>query len=340
MRQKVRSALQRLWYPLKKETLEDLKASVVNIQEHLKLALQVLQLDTAVESKKLLVGLRRQATAQEESLAQVSAQNQRILDVQQSDEHRKIAAWLSAPDPWVNHESARRRHEAQTGDWLLQSDRYQRWKSGDHGPLWVYGKAGCGKTVLCSTIIEDVKRYCESKPSTEYSVFYFTFSDEHKQSDGDLLRSLVAQLGWREPSMSMLRHAYGSPHRSIPSTDELQKILLVSIRLCERVFLLMDAIDECPEDRDVRQSVLDRVERLTQGAPNLQIFVTSRELPAFREPMVALGFECVRIATSAVDADIRTYVANELSRHRSFRRFGPATLDLIKNTILRKANGM
>lgn len=56
--------------------------------------------------------------------------------------------------------------------------------------------------------------------------------------------------------------------------------------------------------------------------------------------MDALGFESLRVATPAVDADIQIYVSTQLSRDRHFRKFGPATLGLIETTIAGKADGM
>lgn len=339
-REKVRSALQRSWYPLKKETLGKLKDNVIEVQERLKLALQVLQLDIDVVSQKLLVGLQRQVAGHGASFAQTFAQNQRIPDVQQLDEFRKIVAWLSAADPWTNHDSARQRHESQTGNWLLQADQYKKWKLDETSHLWTYGKAGCGKTVLCSTAVVDIQGHCRNSVDTACAFFYFSFSDEHKQTDDDLLRSLVAQLGWREPGLSMLRQAYANPNRSVPRPDELEKILLASIKSCNKVFLVMDALDECSEENDVRQNVLGRIEKLTQDASNLKVFASSRELSVVRDSMEALGSEPLRIATSAVDADIQVYVSNQLSRDRGFRKFGSATRHLIETTIVKNADGM
>lgn len=340
LRQKMRAGLQRSWYPFRKETLEALKASVTDVQERLKVALQVLLLDVGTESQRLVLRLMSQATAQHNYVAQIAAQNQRILDAQRSDEFRKIVVWLAPPDPGTNHDSARRRHESQTGDWLLKSSQYQSWKTGAVSHLWMYGKAGCGKTILCSTAIEDIRTTCEQDADTCLAFFYFSFSDERKQSDSDLLRSLVAQLGWREPGLSMLRQAYGNAKGSAPGPDELVKILLASMRSCSKVYLLVDALDECPEDHETRQSVLARMERLTQEAPNLKILTTSRELPAIRDSMAALGSKPMCVATSAVNADIRIYVANQLSGDRSFGKFKKETLDLIESTIASKADGM
>ena len=340
LRQKMRLGIQRSWYPFRKETLEALKASVSDVQNRLKLALQVLQLDIGTESRKLVLRLLSQTTTQSDSIAQIAAQNKRILDAQQSDEFRNIVAWLAPPDPGTNHATARQHHESQTGGWLLKSTQYTDWKTSAVNHLWMYGKAGCGKTILSSTVIEDIRNTCGMDADTSHAFFYFSFSDERKQSDGDLLRSLVAQLGWREPGLSMLRQAYANFRQSVPGQDELEKILLASVRSCSKVYLIMDALDECPKDCDARQRVLERIERLTQEASNLKIFATSRELPAIRESMEALGSQLLRIATSSVDADIQFWIANRLSSDRSFRRFGTVALDLIESTISKKADGM
>jgi hypothetical protein len=340
LRQKMRSGLQRFWYPFRRQTLAALKGSVTDVQERLKLALQVLQLDVGTELQTEVLRLMSQTTMQSDFVAQIATQNQRLLDAQQSDEFQKIVAWLAPPDPGTNQDTARQRHESQTGQWLLKSSQYRSWKTGAVNHLWMHGKAGCGKTILCSTAIEDIRTTSERDADTSFAFFYFSFSDTHKQSERDVLRSLVAQLGWREPGLSMLRQAYERHDRSVPGPDELMMILSASIMSWRKVFVFLDALDECQEDHDARQGVLDRIGMLTSHAPNLNIFATSRELPQIRESMDALGFESLRVDTSAVNADIRVYVATELSRDRHFRKFGSATLGMIETTISGKADGM
>ena len=259
---------------------------------------------------------------------------------QQAHQFRKIVDWLSPPDPWTNHASARERYERQTGIWLLQSDQYRNWKAGDINHLWLCGKAGCGKTVLCSTLIEDVRVHCDSLTNTAYAAFYFSFSDTHKQSYQDLLRSLVAQLGWKEPSLSMLLQAYEKPNRSLPGLDDLEKILLASVDTYDNVFFLLDALDECPEDGEVRQTLLERLERLSQRTPNLRILATSREVLDVRASMEVLKAESMHIATRSVDADIQQYVSSQVSRDFQLCRLDPATKIVIKESISEKADGM
>ena len=281
--------------------------------------LQVLQFEVSTSSKEALSNL---------------------LTAQKSDQFRKIIAWLSPPDPETNHASARQRHEPHTGTWLLQSDQYRRWKAGGTKHLWLYGKAGCGKTVLCSTVVEDIRMYCDSSRNAIHATFYFTFSDNQKQSYENLLRSLVAQLGWKEPALSMLTQACERPNVSTPGADELEKILLACSQSHGELFLLLDALDECPEVGDVQQNVLDGLERLAQRASNIKMLMTSRETSDVRESMAALGANPMSIAVRSVDADIQRYTSRQLSRDRKLTKLDVTTKNLIEDAISQQADGM
>jgi hypothetical protein len=51
----------------------------------------------------------------------------------------QIFRWLSAPDPTINHDAARKKWQPDTGLWLTRNPDYIRWRD-DAGPnLWVYG---------------------------------------------------------------------------------------------------------------------------------------------------------------------------------------------------------
>ncbi|KAI6911953.1 hypothetical protein KC318_g4774 [Hortaea werneckii] len=308
LRRKARAELQKAVYPLRKDTLDKLRGNVADIRERLSLALQVLQ-----------------------------------LSVQQSDRWRKIVDWLSPPDPWTNHRSARDRHEPQTGDWLLQGPTYLDWKAGKIRHLWICGKAGCGKTVLSSTMIEDIKKLCDTDENLGrfgLGAFYFTFSDKQKQSYEDMLRSLVEQLAWKQDSFARLQQAYDSPNRSRPGKDELEKILLLSLQAYDQVFLTLDALDESPEENDTRQTMLEQLETFMQNASNVKLLATSREVRGIQESMEMLKAERINVADSKVDKDIRKYVVSELSRDRRLSRLGDKTTSLIEDTLSARADGM
>ena len=340
VRQKAWAELQRSWYPFRTSTLAKLREIVNDVLEQLNMALQVLQLDSSTSSQKTLTQVVTRTQTIEASITRLSAQNQCVLDTQQLDLFEKIKDWLSPPNPWSNHASARQRREPQTGTWLLQSDKYQEWKAGKRRHLWLHGKAGCGKTVLCSTLIEDIREHCDASTNSVCGIFYFSFSDYQKQSYESLLRSLVVQLGWRAPTSSMLLQAYAKLNRSLPGIEELEKILLASFESYDDVFLLFAALDECPEGIELRQHVLEGLERLTQRARNVRTLATSRELLDIRKSMEILRAEPTLIAVNFADADISRYLSAELSRDRKLSRLDSSTKALIENTISQKANGM
>lgn len=126
----------------------------------------------------------------------------------------------------------------------------------------------------------------------------------------------------------------------MPGPDELEKILLACIRSCSKVYLLVDALDECPEHGETRQNVLARFERLTYDAPNLRVFATSCELNRIRMSIEALPAEPLRVVTRAVDADIQIYLAKEMSRDRSLGQLSLQMRTLIESSIASQADGM
>ncbi|WPG99074.1 Hypothetical protein R9X50_00187900 [Acrodontium crateriforme] len=280
----------------------------------------------------------RRDGARRRLLAAISQQE--TIAAQQADRFRKIADWLSPPEPWINHESARLLHEPETGAWLLECDDYRNWKSGSFRHLWLYGKAGCGKTLLCSTAIEDVKAHCENAINAGYVIFYFSFSDDQKQRYDHLLVSAVVQLGSRQPGFLMLQQAYEKSNRRRPGREELEKILLACIASYDELFVVLDALDECPENDNGRAHMLTWLIKLTQEASQVKILATSRELPDIRASMMLMGAISISVATHSVHADIRKYLATQLSRDHRLLRLQQTTKELIEETICTKADGM
>lgn len=77
----------------------------------------------------------------------------------------------------MNYQNALKQRYAETGRWLLESKNYLKWKEEGKTSIWLHGIPGCGKTILSSTVIEDVPRFCENDPGKVIVYFYFDFSE-------------------------------------------------------------------------------------------------------------------------------------------------------------------
>ncbi|KAL8799699.1 MAG: hypothetical protein Q9182_005708 [Xanthomendoza sp. 2 TL-2023] len=90
---------------------------------------------------------------------------ERLTNIKKEDLHNKIDQWLSAPAPLNSHHEARSKWHPTTGEWFINGLEYTTWKAEPNSLIWLNGITGCGKTILSSTVIEDLTR-CFTLPST------------------------------------------------------------------------------------------------------------------------------------------------------------------------------
>lgn len=105
-----------------------------------------------------------------------------------------IRSWLKAPDPSSTHNRSTRLREKSpgSGSWFLQGKEFAHWKE-QASFIWLYGKPGCGKTVLSSTIINELQSTAGTQANCAIAYFYFDFNDFQKQGTESLIRSLITQ---------------------------------------------------------------------------------------------------------------------------------------------------
>ena len=127
------------------------------------------------------------------------------------------------------------------------------------------------QALLCSSsIIDNLKK----DPSQTIAYFYFDYSDPKKQDLRGLLSSLVFQLGMHHEECR--DHLKQRCWTDSPTYDDLLSILSHVLRLSGPTVLIIDALDECPEDiRNI--SLLPFLESLRDmGGDQFRLLVTSR----------------------------------------------------------------
>ncbi|EKJ76090.1 hypothetical protein FPSE_03722 [Fusarium pseudograminearum CS3096] len=256
-----------------------------------------------------------------------------------SDSHwYKIERWLSPSDFTTNANLARQRRHPGTGTWLLESTAFQEWKLGSRQHLWLYGLAGCGKTVLSGTILDHLG---ESATNHTVLAFFFDFNDIKKQRLEDLLRSLAIQLYHRgnETARTLDRlFALQDNGRKQPDSRALSDCIDAMMKDAGRVFIVIDALDECK----TTDEVLRWIGGLASG--NVQALITGRPDTKFQSEISQVIQErnCILLDKQSINTDIRIYVKATLETKADFirKRLSGDIIDEISERIGDGSDGM
>ncbi|KAF4419061.1 hypothetical protein FACUT_11591 [Fusarium acutatum] len=249
----------------------------------------------------------------------------------------KIERWLSPPDCSSNANLARKRRHPGTGTWLLNSSAFQEWKLGTRQHLWLYGLAGCGKTILSMTILDHLLQI----DMHTTLAFFFDFSDPRKQKLEDVLRSLAVQLYHTGNEAARRLDSLFASHddgRRQLDTNALSTCVDTMIQTAGKVFIIIDALDECTAREELLQWLKDLASR------KAQLIVTGRPEVEFQSAIPCSFDEhnCILLNKQAVNADIRSYVEATLEQKPDFvdKKLSQDILDDIRDKIGDGADGM
>ncbi|KAF4834499.1 Ankyrin-1 [Colletotrichum tropicale] len=305
----------------------------------------------AAYAKDLLGKILPSKVEAEKKLADaVESVKQEMHDFQETmfsnREDDEVMSWLRAPDQSSNHKLAMQSHHEGTGSWLLEDPIYRDWKATRSAFLWVSGISGCGKTVLSSTLIEDVR---STYSSACIAYFYFDFNGSSKQTLDSLLRSLIQQCSQKnEASKACIRDLWKSrPARrdEQPTTQQLYDCLVKILNQSDETWVIIDALDECTtRDGSYVDGILSFIKQLKQDTVgSTHILVTSRSVEDIERSFTEWAQkECfISLQHSLIQDDIQAYIRHELRPGGRFDRWqGTPRLEQIESTLMAKVDGM
>lgn len=154
----------------------------------------------------------------------------------------------------------------------------------------------------------------------------------------NLISSLLQQVVQKNPTVSddiLSLHNKHDKKGTRPTLSEWSRLLQSEVRRLSKVFVVIDALDECPESSGIRRDFLTEILKLQ----NTQILVTSRHIPA-----VGREFEmAARLEVRATDEDVERYLKDRIRKEPRLARHITAAPDLeetIVTTVTEKAKGM
>jgi hypothetical protein len=168
---------------------------------------------------------------------------------------------------------------------------------------------------------------------------YCNYKEKDAQTPANLIASLWMQLVEDRSSLSTdVKDLYDDcvNRGTRPPLSEVSKVLQSEITKYTKVFIVLDALDECSESDGTRQIFLTEMRKLI---PNISLLVTSRDITS-----IELEFQtAARLEIRANDEDIRSYLKSRIEGQPQLARHiekDPTLRGEILDTIVEKANGM
>jgi Cdc6-like AAA superfamily ATPase len=256
-----------------------------------------------------------------------------------SQECRTIADWLTPVEYGPQHSDYFNSRQPGTGQWLLDSVEFQTWLETNKQTLFCPGIPGAGKTILTSIVIEELTRRFSNDPTIGIAYIYCNFRRQDEQKIEDFLASLLKQLAKSQPSLpSIVKDLYGrhETKRTRPSLKELSDTLQIVTKSFSRVFVIIDALDECQEVSDgCRSKFLSEIFSL-QTKCGSNIFATSRSLPDIIERFN----NKMQLEIRASNQDVQRYLDGHMSQLPGCVLRSSELQDEIKAKIIKAVDGM
>jgi hypothetical protein len=202
---------------------------------------------------------------------------------------------------------------------------------------------------VSSTIVEEIEAMRKSGLAS-LAIFYYDFREDQKKDLRGLLSSILVQLCRQCDSYCVILSKLYSEHDNgsrDPSNDSLVLYLKDLLRLPGEspIFLIVDALDECPNTSALsspREEVLVFLEDLIDSQfPNLRICITSRPEVDIRTVLEPLAPHSISLHDeSGQMEDIENYIKSVVNNNRKMRRWKLEHKQLVIDVLTNRADGM
>lgn len=261
----------------------------------------------------------------------------RVISHQAQQRYSQILDWLSPDDYSAQQTDLFRRCNGGTGQWLLNSHEFKLWLKGERPTLFCPGIPGAGKTILTSLIVHSLQEMFGHDASVGIACIYCNFKRQADQMIDDLLASLLKGVLQGQTNLRQDVELLYQRHKSKgsrPSTTELSDTIKAVTRDSSRIFLVVDALDECT-GAGTRARLLKEIAFL-QDQMKVNFFATSRFLPDVLEEFKGQ----LTLEIRATDEDVRTYITDRMTELPAFVRRNNILQEKIVSETTAAVDGM
>jgi hypothetical protein len=206
-------------------------------------------------------------------------------------------------------------------DWILCDSQYIRWQNSDDiCLLWIKGGAGKGKTMMSIGLIEELSQ--QSRDTTAVTYFFCQSADYELNTVEAIIKGLILQLVKQQESVKpSLRDRWDINHErfheDVNTWRGLWNVFIEMLERCQcpRVYVVIDALDEC-RDNGIAD-LLKLIVRTGLGRPSrVKWLLTSRPLDSAERELLA-GSDQVRVSLELnaqhISQGVRTYISYKVA---------------------------
>ncbi|KAJ5933640.1 ankyrin repeat-containing domain protein [Penicillium verhagenii] len=233
-----------------------------------------------------------------------------IVDRSDDTEREKIISWISSTDYADVLTDELRKRVKGTGSWLLESNQFRKWVMEGGSVLYCPGIPGAGKTMMASIILDHLGQIFEDK---DVSIAYIFGHYKKEQTVPNIMATILRQLVESLPAIpDELHRLYRPRHRGNQlrlqlREDEITKCLMAVCKIRLRVYIVVDALDECSESARTRNDIISCLLRL-RAECGINLLVTSTQIPGLSSRFEK--FPNLKITAS--QSDITSYINDRM----------------------------
>ena len=238
-----------------------------------------------------------------------------------------------------------------TSEWILRDPLYKDWQDPHNVPqgLCVKGSPGSGKSVLASTVIQDLQSKATTIGSTRLVAYFYCHQDS-KESDQvhAFLRTIVYQITLQHPRAADLVHRTLEVNGFLKDPESFSKLppealwelLSSSLLPCldhesPSMFLVIDGLDELEV---TEKQVLGKILRSCLNYyPWIRFLLLSRPGGDVDKSLSLLQVKTIWLTVESTFSDIESYIRHRLDSWGSLGSYEIASD--IRETMTRKAQG-
>ncbi|KAF4965615.1 hypothetical protein FSARC_6602 [Fusarium sarcochroum] len=299
-----------------------------------------------------MMSMKKIFTELRSPITRISADTSQLLQLAQEADRVAILKSLSTLPYPSHHQAAARGRLDGSGEWLLNHPSFNSWRGSSSSTiLWLHGIPGCGKTKLCSVIIDAMKT--TGNKSAELFAFFYCTRDPREPKRGQcvaVIQSLLRQVAAMSPTRTIMQpvkvmheriHEEGFDDREWTHVECVETLIKV-MEIYPSLTIVIDALDEC--DLDERMALLLSLKEVREKSANLvKILITSRDDIDILASLADASD--IRISATHNAEDIERFVQERVDAMMDSREilYGPGVQGLreeIMSVLSSKAQGM